>query len=389
MENELTTERAAACALNRIFGYEPIYAVELIQNLGSARAVFDLDRDGLDEIFGPVSKYKGQIGKEALEKAGEELQKLQGHGTQFISFSESCYPSLLKECPDAPSGLYIRSSSSPEEIFSHKKMISMVGTRDISLYGKEWCPKLVGAMAQAKTKPTVVSGLAIGVDVECHLAALAYSLPTIAVIPTGIDDIYPKRHNVVAAKIAESEGSAIVTDFPPGTSPVQFNFLRRNRIIAGLSSATILVESKKSGGGTMTARLAAQYERDVFALPGRIEDCRSEGCNVLVREKIAEPITSMESLPELLGLGNFNIKKKEDLTEIAKRKYGSLPEQSRKEILDILTLIRERRGICAEEISSRMDLDYPRVLSLTGLLETDAMIEIDLLGRCMIRTKKV
>lgn len=384
MENDLTLERAAACALNRIFGYEPKYARELLDHFGSAAAVFESSGKDLDNLFRPGSRYRGTLRKEAVEKAGDELLRLEKTGCRFVAFAEKDFPAPLKECPDAPAGLYYRSESGPSQIFSSRSFISMVGTRDISFYGKEWCPRLVGALASAGTRPSVVSGLALGVDIECHLAALSYGLSTIAVIPTGIDAIYPRRHSVAAGKIAASEGSAIVTDFPPGTSPVHFNFLRRNRIIAGMSQATVLVESKRDGGGMMTARLAFQYGRDVFALPGRIEDIRSEGCNQLLKEKIAEPVVSLESFPGMLGLGDATPRRKTGILDKAARRYRDLPPKSIDEIRGFLSAVLGKRGCSIDEAASAANIEYRRAASLAGLLETDGFIDRDLFGRCTI-----
>ena len=127
------------------------------------------------------------------------------------------------------------------------------------MYGREFCTRIVRTLAQAPDRPAIVSGLALGVDITAHLAALDAGLPTIAVIPVGIDDIYPPSHRIAAGRIAAAEGSAIVTDYPPGTAPLQINFIRRNRIIAGLSEATVVVESKAKGGSLVTANIAFSY----------------------------------------------------------------------------------------------------------------------------------
>ena len=180
--------------------------------------------------------------------------------------------------------------------------VAVVGTRDISPYGREWCERIVHALARTSPKPLIVSGLAIGTDICAHKAALEASLPTIAVMATGTDTIYPYRHRQIAEKMSGTQGCALVTDYPPGTAPLPVNFLRRNRIIAGLSHATILVESKIKGGGMMTCRLAFSYDRDVYALPGRADDLRSQGCNHLIRARMAEPLTSEEDIIDSLGL---------------------------------------------------------------------------------------
>lgn len=388
MDN-LFDERVCACALNRIFDYEPRYASELIRNLGSAKAVFELSEKDLDEILGPFSKYRGKINDAARERAAGELSSLSEKGCLFISFSENCFPSLLKECEDAPAGLYFRSVSPPEAVFNRGTSVSVVGTRDISPYGKEWCPKIIGALASTRNPPTIVSGLAFGVDICAHMAALAFGLPTIAVLPVGIDSIYPKSHRIAAGKIASSPGSALITDYPPGTQAVPVNFIKRNRIIAGLSCATVLVESKDKGGGTMTARLAAGYEREVFALPGRIDDIRSRGCNRLLAEKIAEPLYSTDELVRILGLESLNRRRTVDFPGEIREKYSGLCSKEEVEMLiTVANCIRHSRGISVEELCRYCKISYEETVSLVSALECDGFIDTDLFQRCYIHNKK-
>ncbi len=385
----LFDERASACALNRIFGYEPRYASELIGGLGSADAVFRLSENELSRILGPFSKYRGKINDAAREEAVRELSTLAEDGCIFISATEDCFPALLKECEDSPAGLYIKSDSTPEEIFNRNECISVVGTRDISLYGKEWCPEIIGALASARNRPTIVSGLAFGVDISAHMAALAYGLPTIAVLPVGIDKVYPASHRVAAGKIASSPGSALITDYPPGTPAEPVNFLRRNRIIAGMSKATILVESKEKGGGTMTARLASGYGRDVFALPGRIDDLRSRGCNRLLAEKIAEPIVSTEGLVQVLGIGAFNRRRRKDIKEEIENKYsGNCTAEEVGRLCAVAEAVKRSRGITPGEIGGQCGIPYEEAVSLVSVLECDGFIDTDLYRRCSIHNKK-
>lgn len=376
-------ERVSACALNRIFGREPRFATALIRELGSAEAVFSLSGDELFRYLGPRKDYRDRICGSALDEAEKELERLASDGCSYISLSEDCYPALLKECEDAPAGLYIRSGTPPEDLFNRRPPVSVVGTRDISLYGREWCPRIIGALASSPTKPTIVSGLAFGVDICAHMAALAYGLPTIAVLPVGIDTVYPASHRIAAWKIVANPGSALITDYPPGTDAVPVNFLRRNRIIAGISRATILVESKAKGGGTMTARLAADYGRDVFALPGRIEDIRSEGCNRLLREKIAEPVTSLETLGEDLGLGTYSRRRTSDICELVRARFRDRGGET-ETLVALTTAIRKARGVTLDELCGICSLDYGTVSSLALTLESEGFISIDLLQRCAI-----
>lgn len=380
-------ENRAACALNRVFGYEPRTALGLVERLGSAAAVFDLPQKERDALTGPFGKHAGELTVSLLDDCARELEALERMGCRFIAYTDPAYPELLRDCEDPPAGLYYRSDSPPEEIFAKRPAIAVVGTRDMSPYGREWCTRLVGAMAQAPSKPVIISGLAFGVDITAHMAALGHGLSTVAVLPGGIDDIYPKRHAAAAGKIAAAPGSALVTDYPPGTAPAAFTFLRRNRIIAALSNATVLIESKIHGGGLITARLASGYGREVFALPGRIDDVRSAGCNLLIGEKLAEPLTDLSRAGEQLGLGRYNLRREADFRERVKEVYRSLPEDRRNALLAAAEAVRKRRGITVDELCAALGKPYPETAALAGTLESDGIIGIDLLQRCTIIVK--
>jgi DNA processing protein len=231
----------------------------------------------------------------------------------------------------------------------------------------------------------IVSGLALGTDICAHLTALDKGLPTVGVMATGPETVYPQRHKAIAEMMAHTPECALVTDYPPGTAPLAVHFLRRNRLIAGLSEATVLVESRIKGGGMMTARLASSYSRDVYALPGRIEDPLSQGCNELLRSRIAEPITSLDEFIKGLGLHIKTSGQKISMHETAVSRYsGKLPEEKIEQMGSILVAIRKERGITVEELAEKTGLGYARTAELTGILELDSLITIDLLQRCCI-----
>jgi len=383
--DEERLEKISACALGKIFGYEPLFINEIISNLGNARKVFQLDKEELFEMFGPHSTHREKINDKALADAEKELLRLENQGMEFIACTDPLFPTLLRECPDCPAGLYLRSDSRPEDIFNKRPAIGIVGTRDISPYGEEWCPKIVEAISGAPSKPAVVSGLAIGVDISAHMAALAYGLPTIGVMPNGVDTVYPPRHRVAAEKIARSPGSALVTDYPPGTDAMPVTFLRRNRIIAGLSNALILVESRVKGGGMMTARLASEYGRLLMALPGRVEDARSGGCNALIHDKLAEAIGSLDTLGEDLGLGIYDRRKGKDfVAEVAAFYEG---QKDAEDLIRAADIIKGNRNRSLDEIAEKKNLDIARLSYLARTLESDGFITLDLLQRCHIRLR--
>lgn len=382
-------EKSCHCALNRIFGFKPKIGLALISHLGCASEAFRMKSRDLDELLGPYSNIKEGIRPRAVEEAEEELARLEKMGIGFIGWNEADYPFLLHECEDAPIGLYVRSTTPMEELWKPRRRIAVVGTRDISPYGKEWCGRTVSGLAASPEKPVIVSGLALGTDICAHRTALDCCLPTIAVMATGPDDVYPYRHRDFAERISCTPGCALITDYPPGTAPLAIHFLRRNRIIAGLSDATILIESKIKGGGMMTARLAFSYSREVYALPGRVDDLRSQGCNHLIKSKIAEPVTTIDGLIESLRLRNGRkntYSSPEDLVTSAFRHSQSAETTDR--LTAILKLIQSERGISIEDISSRTGFGYGTTLNLAGLLETEGFITIDILQRCCLEVGK-
>jgi DNA processing protein len=383
-------ERACRCTLNRIFGYEPNIANRIVEHLGSAAALFDLDREGLEAILGPGSRHIPKICAAEVEKSAAELEKIAAQGMRFVCQADAGYPPLLRECPDAPVGLYCRGVSPPEEAFDPARpTVAVVGTRDVSLYGREWCERLVRALSGAPLRPTVVSGLALGVDIVAHLAALESGLPTVGVMATGIEEIYPARHYRHAREIEATRGCALVTDYPPGTAPLALNFLRRNRIIAGMSLATVLVESRAKGGGMMTANLAFSYGRTVLAVPGRIDDPRSQGCNYLIKNNVAEPILGLEDLPKVLGLDGGG-QKKRDVRAVVKGCFeGKVEEEQLEGLMELAQMVRKYRGITPDEMCMHSGREYGEVAALTAMLETEGIIETDLLRRCSINPKKL
>lgn len=382
-------ETACLCALNRIFGFEPKIGIALLQHIGNAVDVMNLSAKDQSLILGPHSKYLGKITPRAIESEVEELTRLKRQDINFIGLTQEHYPSLLKECSDSPIGLYVKSTDSLENIFRKEPRISIVGTRDLSPYGNEWCSKIVKCLATTSEKPLIVSGLALGTDIRAHKAAIACGLPTIGVMATGPDKIYPWRHTSFAEELIHTPGCALITDYPPGTAPLAIHFLRRNRIIAGLSNSTILIESKIKGGGMMTCRLAFSYGRDVYAIPGRIDDIRSQGCNLLIKEKVAEALTSPQELTDSLGFKILNNPRSYSYNTFLEHQYASiLPQDKISQMAEIILEIRNNRGITIEEISEATRQEYSKVAELTSLLESDGLISIDLLQRCTINIRK-
>ena len=379
-------EKICLCALNKIFGYEPRIASALLECFGGAAPVFKLDRDALVQVLGPGSKYTDRICAKSLDMAAEELEEAWKLGVEFRGRGEAGYPALLAECEDAPAGLYVRSGVPAACLVNERDYIAIVGTRDITPYGKEWCIRIVEALARSGRKPVIVSGLAYGTDITAHMAALENGLDTIAVMATGADTVYPSAHRAAARMIASTEGSALVTDYPLRTQAIAINFIRRNRIIAGICQATILIESRARGGGIITANQAFSYSREVYALPGRADDPMSAGCNALIRSGCAVPVTSEKNLVESLG---FTFRKNSKQDENPGQYYkGMLKDRQIELMSQILLLIKRNRRMSLDELSEVTELEYSAVAEMASLLESDGFINIDLMQRCTINRKK-
>jgi DNA processing protein len=383
-------EKACLCALSRIFGFEPRKGLALVEQVGCASALFALDKDGQDSLMGPYNRHRFQLRQAAVFEAAKELEMLEKAGITFVGWGQEGYPPMLTECPDPPIGLYIRSKTRPQDLWTRPKNIAVIGTRDISPYGLEWCRRTVQGLAETRQKPLIVSGMALGTDICAHKAALEHGLPTIGVMPTGPDAVYPFRHLAFAEELCSRPGCALITDFPPGTAPLPVNFLRRNRIIAGLSHTTVLIESKIKGGGMMTARLAFSYDRDVFALPGRVDDIRSQGCNKMISEKIAEPLVSIDGFIRSVGLDETAIHMQGGAPDVdLEIAFGDrLGKDAVREMAALLECIRRSRGATIEELGAMTGIEYGKASSLTGMLELEGFISIDLLQRCSILSGK-
>ncbi len=376
--------------MNKIFGFEPKIGHSLVSLLGSASEVFRLSEKETNQLIGPYSKYKGAINRRALDSAAEELERISSGNISFIGYTAEEYPQLLLECEDAPLGLYVRSCTPVRQIFPQERRVAVVGTRDISPYGQEWCSRIVDALARTSDRPGIVSGLALGTDICAHRQAVRSGLPTIAVMATGPETVYPHRHREFAEEMVHTPGCALITDYPPGTAPLAIHFLRRNRIIAGLSDATILIESRIKGGGMMTSRLAFSYNREVYALPGRVDDPRSQGCNLLIKEKIAEAIDSAEGL--LSGMGMNAVKparqiSDKDLITACFGRNGT-DDNTITELIVVFGMIRKNRGINLDDLSAKTGFSYNRIARLAGMLEMEDLISMDLMQRCTVNMRK-
>ncbi len=282
-------------ALHCIPGIGSVTIRQLIAYCGSAESVWQKGRRHLFAIpgIGPATCSLLRQKKEAFIRAEEILRKVEHSGTSMLFHSDSNFPARLKHIPDAPSLLYVGGNAN----LNHQRILAIVGTRKSSRYGTTHTRKLVEGLRP--WNPMIVSGLAYGIDISAHRSALDNSLPTAAVMAGGPDRIYPADHTNVAHQIREK--GALVTEHPPGTMPEAHRFPARNRIIAGMADAVIVTEAREKGGALITARLANDYNREVFALPGSVDAPASAGCHKLIKRNQAHLITSYQDIIEIMG----------------------------------------------------------------------------------------
>lgn len=276
-----------------------ILAKKLVAYCGSAEQVFKEKRSTLEKIPGIGSVHaQGIVNHSIFDRAETEIQFIIDHNIQALFYQDAAYPKRLTHCEDSPVMLYFKGEAN----LNAEKVISIVGTREATEYGKTLCDQLIRDLSGYQV--LIVSGLAHGIDAAAHQAALHHHLSTLCVLAHGLDKIYPAINRPLAMKMLEQGGW--LTDFMSQTKADKENFPSRNRIVAGISDATIVIESKVKGGSLITAEIANSYNRDVFAFPGRVDDVHSAGCNNLIRQHKAALIQSAADVIYLLGWEKTN-----------------------------------------------------------------------------------
>lgn len=327
-------------AIDMIPGIGSINAKRLIAYCGGAEAVFKEKKAALLKIPGIGETLSKEIAHQnVLQRAEAELAFLNKYNIDAYTFLDKEYPERLKACEDGPIVMFSKGVIN----FNESKVLAVVGTRNATDYGKTICEEIIGQLVIQGHNPVIVSGLAFGIDICAHRAALKNSLKTVAVLGHSLDSIYPSEHKNTAKEIIGN--GALVSDFPSGTKADRQNFIKRNRIIAGLSDVTLVVESAAKGGALITADLANSYNRDVAAVPGRSGDKYSEGCNRLIKTNRATMVESAQDIQELMGWEPDTGVVKHSIqaslfTELTPEEKAvvALLENSDKESLDILAL---------------------------------------------------
>ncbi len=336
-----------------------VLAKRLISYCGSAKAVFEEKKIALEKIpgIGEIIS-KAVVNQKVFKRAEEEIKFIEKNEITPLFYLDKEYPKRLTHCEDSPVILYFKGKAN----VNSEKVISIVGTREATDYGRQQCEKLIADLAIYN--PIIVSGLAYGIDICAHKAAMENNLTTICGLAHGLDKIYPAIHTQAATKMLENGGW--LTDFTSNVIPNRENFPRRNRIVAGMSDATIVIESKINGGSLITADIANSYNRDVFAFPGRVNDECSRGCNNLIKQNKAALIQSAADISYILGWEQ-TIKK----APIQKQLFIELkPEE------DILvSLLKEKESMNVDDICLQAKMPMSKVSSLLLTLEFSGIVK--------------
>ena len=335
-------------ALALVSGVGATLAKSLISYCGSAEAVFRSKKGKLLKVPGIGLKISEAISNSnVMGQVEGELKFLEQYKIKAYTYLDEAYPKRLKNCVDGPIVIYHRGNAD----LNNARVISFVGTRNATEYGRVVCERIVEGLAPFNI--LLVSGLAYGIDVCAHRAALKSGIPTVGVLGHGLDRIYPYQHNRTAEAMVDNGG--LITEFPSNTTPDRENFPKRNRIIAGMSDATLIVETGEKGGAIITAHIANSYNRDVLAVPGRVNDKFSVGCNHLIRSNVAALVETAEDVVYALRWDQSPSMKQTEKEKFGKQTSLMLNlNESEKRIVNILQK-EEHCGIDKIILESKMN----------------------------------
>lgn len=342
-------------ALASLKGMTVALAEQLVDRLGSEERVMSLPASQIASALSLSTQMLTDAARrQALEQAEAEVAFLERSGVKALYFTDEAYPQRLRECEDAPVVLYVLGEADLNE--GH--MVSIVGTRHATSYGEGFIGRLVNDLSKRLPDTTIISGLAYGADIAAHREALTHQLPTVAVLAHGLTTIYPAAHRNVAARIVK-EGGALVTEYTSKAPVHRGNFLARNRIVAGMSDALIVAESAERGGALVTARIASSYDRDVFAVPGRVGDPYSAGCNNLISRQLASLLSSPDQLYSHMNW----------TPQLAPDEQASLPITLNDEEQRVVDYLRQNPQATVNVIAIAFNTPIHRMLSLLGDME--------------------
>lgn len=342
-------------ALTKIKGVGPKLTKALIKHFGDAKNIFNASDAQLATIVGTRHTIIHDLkNKTIIEQAKRELDFIHKNHIQTLWIGNENYPRRLLQCEDAPILMYYRGNAN----LNSTKMISIVGSRNATSYGLDLCKDLISGLAGTDT--VIVSGLAYGIDIQAHKVSIEQGIPTVGVLAHGLDRIYPEVHRPIAKEMLENGG--LLTEFPTNTQPIRTNFPMRNRIVAGLSDVTIVVEAALKGGALITAEIANSYNRDICAYPGAIGAKYSEGCNYLIKTNRAHLIRDVKDLYYLM-----NWEKEEDQNKSVQ--LPLFPTQLSEEESLVFSFLKEKQNAHIDEIA--IHCQWPQSKLAITLLEME------------------
>ena len=362
-----TEELFYTMALTRLTNFNYQQALELYRMVGSAQLLYEY-RTHIGDVIGDASPRLVESLKnwdEAMKRADYELKYMQEHGIRGLTLHDDDYPQRLTECPDAPLVLYFTGNCNLNE----SKIISIVGTRHATVYGEDLIRRFVRDLHQQCPKVLIVSGLAYGVDIHAHREALENGYATVGVLAHGLDQIYPYAHRETAAEMVNHGG--LLTEFMTQTNADKPNFVRRNRIVAGMADATIVVESAAKGGGLITAEIAQSYDRSVFAFPGNVNAEFSKGCNNLIRDNGAGLITCADDFIRAMNWKDAALRQQALSDGIERTLF---PDLSAEEQL-IVGILQDTNDLQLNILSVKSSIPIGRLTAILFQLEMKGVIK--------------
>lgn len=347
-------------ALTEVPNIGYVHAKILAQEFGSAEKIFKASQSILEKIEG-IGTIRARSIKSFHEfsAAEEEIKFIEKYRITPLFITDKNYPQRLLNCYDSPTLLFYKGDAD----LNASKIIAVIGTRNHTEYGKQQTEKLIKELSPHNI--IVVSGMAFGIDAVAHKASLKNELKTIGVLGHGLDQIYPPEHNRLAKEMIQ-QGGGLITEFRSKTKPDKHNFPTRNRIVAGMSDATIVIETGDKGGSMITAELANGYNKDVFALPGRVNDHKSAGCNFLIRNNKAMLLTDAEEVIEVMGW--------EEKSKVKKQKQKEIFIELSKEEKILVDLLKEKETVHIDEFNLKSGLSSSLIAAAILNLELQNVI---------------
>jgi len=353
-------------ALTRLTGYNFHVAVRLFRELGDGKAVFDHRHDIAAVLPEATPRLQELLSNwdDALSRAEAELSFIEKNRIKPLLMGQPDYPQRLMDCPDAPILLFYMGTAN----LNQQRVINIIGTRHATVYGQDIIRNFLADLGAQGIQPLVVSGLAYGIDICAHREALANGFETVGVLAHGFDEIYPPRHRDTARQMLQQGG--LLTEYMSQTRADKLNFVKRNRIVAGMCDATILVESACKGGGLITCSIAQDYGRSVFAFPGAVNAEYSMGCNQLIRNNGAELITSASDFIEAMGWQNDVLLQEAKSGGIERELFPNLSDDERR----VVQLLSDRGDMQPNVLSLQANIPIGSLTALLFQLEMKGVV---------------